>query len=45
MRHSWSLNRALYGRAPTWFVPLLFGAVLGIGLLRRLGRRPAASAL
>ncbi len=44
MRQPWSVNRALYGRTPGWFLPLLFSTVLGIGLLQRLGRRRAASA-
>ncbi len=34
-----SVNRALYGCTPNWFLPVIFGAVLGMGLLRRLGQR------
>jgi hypothetical protein len=41
MRQPWSMNRALYGRSPRWFVPLIFGTVLGLGLLKRLARRQA----
>jgi hypothetical protein len=44
VKQSFSLNRALYGRSPGWFVPLLFGAVVGMGvLLRRPRRAPAAA--
>ena len=39
MRQPYSINRALYGRAPGWFVPVIFGAVLSMGLLRRLSLR------
>ena len=40
MRQPISLNRALYGRTPSWFVPLIVGAAVGMGmLLRREPRR------
>ena len=39
VRQPWSFNRALYGRSPNWFLPLIFGTVLGVGLLGRLARR------
>jgi hypothetical protein len=39
MRQPWSMNRALYGRSPRWFLPLVFGSVVCLGLLRRLARR------
>lgn len=41
MRQPISMNRALYGTTPGWFLPVIFGAVLGMGLLRRLGQRRA----
>ena len=43
MRQPLSINRALYGRSPGWFLPVIFGTVLGLGLLSRLGRRDASA--
>jgi hypothetical protein len=45
MRQPFSLNRALYGRSPNWLLPVVFGAVVGMGLLLRrpLRRAPLAA--
>lgn len=39
MTQPFSVNRALYGRPAGWFVPLIVGAVVGIGVLLRRPRR------
>jgi hypothetical protein len=36
-------NRALYGSAPRWLLPAVFGGLLLIGLLQRRSRRRATS--
>lgn len=41
MRQPLSVNRALYGRSPTWLLPVIFASLLGLGLLQRLGQRRA----
>jgi hypothetical protein len=45
MRQSFSLNRALYGRSPGWFLPLIFGTVVGMGVLLRRAPRRASLAV
>jgi hypothetical protein len=42
MIQPWSVNRALYGVAPRWLLPLVFGSLMLLGLLRRLARQRAA---